>query len=147
MKHIINKGDDYNKYKSTNRQSKDKKDINIDTAFYRKIQMEHDAKKWQNYPKYFSLPPFFNPRGHKNKMIAPKADECSSNVVMNTITNKPYSKRPIWLQQALKKFLPHFCHSETKKNPGSLNKHSQDQINNEIQAFSKQKNTRQQVTG
>ena len=38
--------------------SKGKKVINNNTAFYRRIKNEYDLKKWKNYSKYFCLPPY-----------------------------------------------------------------------------------------
>ena len=41
--------------------TKGKRDINNNTAFYRKIKSQYDIKKWQKYPQYFSLPPYLYP--------------------------------------------------------------------------------------
>ena len=42
------KGEEYNKSKSTSSQSKGKKDLNNNTAFYRKMKNDHDALQWKN---------------------------------------------------------------------------------------------------
>ena len=48
--------------------TKGKRDINNNTAFYRRIKSEYDIKKWQKYLKYFSLPPYLYPPNHTKEV-------------------------------------------------------------------------------
>ena len=38
--------------------SQGKRDMNNNTAFYRKLKMKHDLKYKKNYPQFFSRPPY-----------------------------------------------------------------------------------------
>jgi hypothetical protein len=53
----------------TTQATKGKKDINNNTAFYRKIKSQYDIKKWKKYPKYFALPPYLFPSNNTKKVI------------------------------------------------------------------------------
>ena len=64
IKYNMNKSDNKSDAKSSAKNTqakKGKRDINNNTAFYRRIKSEYDIKKWQKYPKYFSLPPYLYP--------------------------------------------------------------------------------------